>query len=112
MDFTGKVVLITGAGNGIGRASALGFSSRGAKVVIVDRDTESIAATGWPTYFLHSAATGLFYPFLLFYGGTLILILLVARDGLLGIAEPWFARALRAIAPQRARVAPKDESRT
>ena len=38
---------------------------------IVDRDTESIAATGWPTYFLHSAATGLFYPFLLFYGGTL-----------------------------------------
>ena len=48
----------------------------------------------------------------LFYGGTLILILLVARDGLLGIAEPWFARALRAIVPQPARVAPEDERRT
>jgi len=38
MDFKGKVALITGAGNGIGRASAIGFASRGAKVVVVDRD--------------------------------------------------------------------------
>lgn len=38
MDFSGKVALITGAGNGIGRAAALGFSARGAKVVVVDRD--------------------------------------------------------------------------
>ena len=38
MDFKGKVALITGAGNGIGRAAAIGFSSRGAKVVVVDRD--------------------------------------------------------------------------
>ncbi len=45
MDFTGKVVLITGAGNGIGRASAVGFASRGAKVVIVDRDTAGGEAT-------------------------------------------------------------------
>jgi NAD(P)-dependent dehydrogenase (short-subunit alcohol dehydrogenase family) len=45
MDFTGKVVLITGAGNGIGRAAALGFSSRGAKVVVVDRDTAGGEAT-------------------------------------------------------------------
>ncbi len=38
MDFTGKVALITGAGNGIGRAAALGFAKGGAKVVAVDRD--------------------------------------------------------------------------
>lgn len=45
MDFTGKVVLITGAGNGIGRAAALGFATRGAKVVVVDRDKDSGEAT-------------------------------------------------------------------
>ena len=45
MDFTSKVALITGGGNGIGRAVALGFSSRGAKVVVVDRDQAAGEAT-------------------------------------------------------------------
>ncbi|MBV9251028.1 MAG: glucose 1-dehydrogenase [Acetobacteraceae bacterium] len=45
MDFTGKVALITGAGNGIGRTAALGFAKGGAKVVVVDRDQESGEAT-------------------------------------------------------------------
>ena len=38
LDFTGKIALITGAGNGIGRAAALGFAKAGARVVVVDRD--------------------------------------------------------------------------
>lgn len=41
MDFTGKVALITGGGNGIGRASSIGFATHGAKVVVVDRDGEA-----------------------------------------------------------------------
>jgi NAD(P)-dependent dehydrogenase (short-subunit alcohol dehydrogenase family) len=45
MDFKGKVALITGAGNGIGRATALGFASRGARVVVVDRDVAGGEAT-------------------------------------------------------------------
>ncbi|MBN8927709.1 MAG: hypothetical protein BGO51_20015 [Rhodospirillales bacterium 69-11] len=45
MDFTGKVALITGAGNGIGRATALGLTQRGAKVVVVDRDQTGGEAT-------------------------------------------------------------------
>ena len=44
-DFHGKVALITGGGNGIGRAVALGFSTRGAKVVVVDRDQAAGEAT-------------------------------------------------------------------
>ena len=38
MDFTGKVVVITGAAGGIGRAAAQAFAQAGAKLVLVDRD--------------------------------------------------------------------------
>jgi NAD(P)-dependent dehydrogenase (short-subunit alcohol dehydrogenase family) len=45
LDFTGKVALITGAGNGIGRAASLAFAKSGAKVVVVDRDSAAGEAT-------------------------------------------------------------------
>lgn len=41
MDFTGKVAIVTGGANGIGRAVCLGFARAGGKVAIVDRDAEA-----------------------------------------------------------------------
>ncbi len=45
MNFTDKIALVTGGGNGIGRASALRFAELGAAVVVVDNDATAAADT-------------------------------------------------------------------
>ncbi len=45
MDFSGKTVLITGAAVGIGRACALQFAEKGANVVLVDYNADTLKET-------------------------------------------------------------------
>ncbi|MCG8347847.1 MAG: SDR family NAD(P)-dependent oxidoreductase, partial [Chloroflexales bacterium] len=41
MDFSGKVAIVTGGGNGIGLACALALAREGAKVVVAEKDEQS-----------------------------------------------------------------------
>ncbi len=43
--FSGKVVFVTGAASGIGRATAVAFATEGARVAIVDRTDEALRQT-------------------------------------------------------------------
>lgn len=44
LEFNGKIAVVTGGGNGIGREVCLGFAKRGARVVVVDRDEVAAAS--------------------------------------------------------------------
>ncbi len=44
-DLTDRAAIVTGAGSGIGRATAERFAREGARVLCVDRDQETVAAT-------------------------------------------------------------------
>ena len=43
--FEGRVVLVTGAGSGIGRATAIAFVQRGASVAMADIDESAVQET-------------------------------------------------------------------
>ncbi len=55
LDFTGKTVLVTGGGNGIGRACCRAFAAAGARVAVIDRDGAAAAQVARE---IGAAATG------------------------------------------------------
>ncbi len=44
-EFSGKIAVVTGAANGIGRACAIAFAQGGANVVALDREADALAET-------------------------------------------------------------------
>jgi len=44
MDFSGKVCVVTGAGSGIGRATAIGLAGRGGRLVVADVNADAAAS--------------------------------------------------------------------
>ena len=60
MNFDGGVALVTGGGSGIGRATAEGFAAQGAKVAILDQDSE--AGNGTLSLIQKSGGEAIFIP--------------------------------------------------
>jgi 3-oxoacyl-[acyl-carrier protein] reductase len=60
MNLEGKVALVTGGGNGIGRATAIRFAQEGAKIVISDMDENGLELTGHELAKVSNAAGGAF----------------------------------------------------
>ena len=55
MRLAGKVTIVTGGGSGIGRATAELFAREGAKVLVADRDANTVDETahnifGWTEF--------------------------------------------------------------
>lgn len=60
MNLEGKVALITGGGNGIGRATAIRFAQEGAKIVISDMDENGLESTGHELAKINAVTDGAF----------------------------------------------------